>query len=321
MSQDDRPDDNADRRSTSVYLEQDATPAKRPTNTPTLPDHPPPQNSRLLKLLDDVLGRCDNVACIAVGGQKRVLSADHPDFGAVVIKYGEYGVATRLDRITREVQLLRDIDSRYYPTQHDFLIDPVHREFLVIEERLDAVDLTAASVRFNTDEQILTLLRHLVCGLSVVWERNVVHRDIKPANILITSTNEPRIIDLGIARFLDEASLTHPLALQGPATPIYAAPEQLQNRKVMINHRTDFFLLGVLILELMLGFHPFDPRRVGNSNTLVENLLAGVYVKPEASREPHLVHFVDNVLDVKPYRRFRTVAALMAHLRLDSRTC
>ena len=274
-----------------------------------------------MNLLDDVLGRCGDVAFLAEGGQKKVLSADHPDFGSVVIKYGEYRYSTSLDRITREVKLLRDIDSKYYPTHYEFLIEPIRREFLVIEERLDAVDLSTASARFDTDDKILTLLRHLVCALSVVWERNVVHRDIKPANVLITPTDEPRIIDLGIARFLDDDSLTQPHALQGPATPFYAAPEQLQNRKAMINHRTDFFLLGLLILELMLGFHPFDPQRVGNSDTLVENLVSGTYVRPERSRDERLVGFVESVLHVMPYRRFRTVAALMTHLQLDPKTC
>jgi len=274
-----------------------------------------------MSLLDDVLQRCDNISFLAQGGQKRVLSADHRDFGAVVIKYGEYRFTTSLDRIAREVRLLRDIDSKYYPKHHEFLIEPIRREFLVIEERLDAVDLTAASARFTSDQQVLALLRHLVCGLSVVWARNVVHRDLKPANVLITPANEPRIIDFGIARFLDDASLTRTLALQGPGTPFYAAPEQLKNRKMMINHRTDFFLLGLLILELMLGFHPFDPQRVGNANTLVENLASGTYVHPDASHDEQLVHFIENVLSVQPYRRFRTVAALMAHLQLDPEAC
>ena len=177
-----------------------------------------------MNLLEDVVGRCENVAFLAEGGQKRVLSADHPDFGAVVIKHGEYRFSTSLDRISREVELLRTIDSKYYPTHYDFRIERSRREFLVIEERLDAVDLAAAGARFDTDEQILILLRHLVCGLSVVWERNVVHRDIKPANVLITAANEPRIIDLGIARFLNDASLTLTHALQGPATAIYVDP-------------------------------------------------------------------------------------------------
>ncbi len=71
----------------------------------------------------------------------------------------------------------------------------------------------------------------------------------------------------------------------------------------------------------MLGFHPFDPQRVGNSNTLVENLASGTYVHPDASHDEHLVHFVENVLSVQPYRRFRTVAAVMAHLQLDPEAC
>ena len=305
---------------TGAQCDRSASP-RRPFGISAPSDHLPTFRTGAMNLLDDVLGRCERVTFLADGGQKRVLSADHPNFGGVVIKHGEYRYASSLDRIAREVQLLREIDSKYYPTQYEFLIEPVRREFLVIEERLDAIELTAARARFSTDEQILALLRHLVCGLSVVWERNVVHRDIKPANVLITSTDEPRIIDLGIARFLDHDSLTRPQALRGPATPSYAAPEQLQNRKAMINHRTDFFLLGLLTLELMHGFHPFDPQRVGNSNTLVENLESGIYVQPDQSRDERLVYFVENVLDVKPYRRYRTVAALMAHLQLDPETC
>jgi serine/threonine protein kinase len=212
-----------------------------------------------MTLLDDIVDRFSDVISLAQGGQKKVLAAVHPEFGPVVIKYGEYRYVTSLERISREVALLRELDSRYYPKQYEFLIEPVRREFLIVEERLDAVELTQVKDRFVSDAQILRLLNHLICALSLIWQRNVVHRDIKPANILITAKDEPRIIDLGIARFLDDTSLTASAAGRGPATLIYAAPEQLLNKKSMINVRTDFFLLGLLVLELMLGFHPFDP--------------------------------------------------------------
>ena len=184
-----------------------------------------------MALLDDTVRRCIDVVSLAEGGQKKVLAASHPDFGPVVIKYGSYRYATNLERITREVALLRELDSPYYPKHYEFLIEPVRREFLVIEERLTAVELTHVNDHFRSDEQIVGLLLHLIRALSVIWRRNVVHRDIKPANILITAEDEPRIIDLGIARFLDDASLTASLADHGPATPIYAAPEQLLNKK------------------------------------------------------------------------------------------
>ena len=206
-----------------------------------------------MNLLDDIVQRCSDVVPLAQGGQKRVLAALHPDFGDVVIKYGNYRYATSLERITREVTLLRELDSRYYPKHYEFLIEPVRREFLVIEERLDAIELTHAKNRFTSDSQILGLLAHLICALDEIWRRNVVHRDIKPSNVLITTENEPRIIDLGIARFLDDISLTASIAACGPATPIYAAPEQLVNRKAMINIRTDFFLLGLEGMGIVLG--------------------------------------------------------------------
>lgn len=274
-----------------------------------------------MSLLNDTLARCQDVVSLAQGGQKKVLAATHPEFGSVVIKHGEYRYATTLERITREVQLLRDVESPYYPRQYEFLIEPVRREFLVIEERLDAVELADARGRFSTDSTIRRLLERLVCALDILWTRNVVHRDLKPANILITSEGEPRIIDLGIARFLDDESLTATLAGRGPATPIYAAPEQLLNRKAMINHRTDFFLLGILTLELMHGFHPYDPQHVGNQASLIDNLMNETYVPPDPLRDKILVGFVNRVLHSQPFKRFRTVEAVMDHLQMDRNSC
>lgn len=274
-----------------------------------------------MKLLDELVETCSDIVSLAEGGQKKVLSAIHPEFGPVVIKVGEYRFTTSLERIIREVDLLREIESRYYPKNFEFLIDPYRREFLIVEELLEASELRNVKNRFRTDSQIRDLLSQLLCALDVIWQRNVVHRDIKPANILITGDNEPRIIDLGIARFLDDTSLTATIAGRGPGTVIYAAPEQLQNMKSMINVRTDFFLLGLLMLELMHGFHPFDPTHVGNQNSLVENILAGLYVKPDQDRDTQLVYFIEKALETKPFKRFRTVEAAMSCLDLERQLC
>lgn len=274
-----------------------------------------------MKLLDDVLPLCTDVRPLAEGGQKLVYSAVHRDYGPVVIKVGEYRHATTLERITREVQLLRELESKFYPRHLEFLIEPVRREFLVVEERLDAIELSQAKARFQDDQAILRLLRQLVCGLDVIWQRNVVHRDIKPANILITESDEPRIIDLGIARFLDDTSLTASIAGSGPGTRIYAAPEQLLNKKAMIGVRTDFFLLGLLTLELVNGAHPFDPVNVGNAASLIDNILAGEYVPPPADRDPIITGFIENTLNPQPYNRFRTADDVLSYLNIERTAC
>lgn len=89
----------------------------------------------------------------------------------------------------------------------------------------------------------------------------------------------------------------------------------------MIGVRTDFFLLGILVLELMHGFHPYDPTKVGTAGSLIDNLMNGDYVPPDLARDPVLVTFVTRALQTQPFKRFRTVEALMNHFALERGTC
>ena len=79
------------------------------------------------------------------------------------------------------------------------------------------------------------LLREVACqaaqGLAAIHAAKVVHRDIKPENILITDTNEIRLMDLGVAA-LQEATtmLTREGAFAGSL--LYAAPEQFRSEPV-----------------------------------------------------------------------------------------
>lgn len=221
-----------------------------------------------------------------------------------------------MERITREVQLLKSLDSEYFPKNYEFLVDPAQREFLIAEEFLDCQTLADARSSFDTEPKIIELLRHLAMGMKLVWDKRVVHRDLKPANILVTASLIPRIIDFGIARFLEESSLTATAAMRGPATLAYASPEQLSNRKTVIDMRSDFFNLGIICLDLRLGFHPFDPHRLGNNLSIPENILKGKYVSPSSvtSTSPKFESLTKRLLEREPYLRFRNHAVLLEFL-------
>jgi serine/threonine protein kinase len=97
-----------------------------------------------------------------------------------------------------------------------------------------------------------------IAALEYLRSMSLVHRDIKPENVMFRADGvTPVMVDFGLVRDLADDSLTQTWALQGPGTPFYAAPEQLQNRKELIDWRTDQFSLGVVLGVCGFGRHPF----------------------------------------------------------------
>ncbi len=261
------------------------------------------EEANLHKLVDEFT----DLEEIAHGGQKVVYKGTHERFGLCVYKSGSFYNHSTLERIKREVKLLDQINSPFFPKIYDFQIDDLNNQFSIIEEWIDSKILSKCSESFDNEIKIITLLMKLLDGLELIWNMNIVHRDLKPNNILIKPNLEPVIIDFGIARFLEDESLTQTLNPKGPCTPSYAAPEQLQNKKDLIDQRTDFFSLGIVINELHLGFHPFDPKRVGNNNSIVENILDNNYVKPDliSGLTPYFYQLITKLLMPLPYQRFK----------------
>jgi Flp pilus assembly protein TadD len=93
-------------------------------------------------------------------------------------------------------------------------------------------------------------------ALEHAHQLGIVHRDIKPANLLIdysplTTQHSPRlwITDFGLAHCQSQAGLTMTGDLVG--TLRYMSPEQALAKRVLVDHRTDIFSLGVTLYELL----------------------------------------------------------------------
>ncbi|NJP92419.1 protein kinase [Nonomuraea sp. FMUSA5-5] len=88
-------------------------------------------------------------------------------------------------------------------------------------------------------------------ALAAVHQAGVVHRDFKPGNVIIGATG-PRVIDFGIARELDPATLTSSTQI---GTPAYMAPEQVMGRGV--GPAADLFAWAGTMVFASCGRAPF----------------------------------------------------------------
>jgi len=118
-------------------------------------------------------------------------------------------------------------------------------------------------------ERFLRLALQISDGLDAVHSRGIVHRDIKPTNIFITTAEQAKILDFGLAitiytsvmnqcyRRGDGARLglsTGPGSVLG--TPAYMSPEHLLGKT--LDCRTDLFSLGIVFYEMLTGERPFE---------------------------------------------------------------
>jgi serine/threonine protein kinase len=102
-------------------------------------------------------------------------------------------------------------------------------------------------------EDILRIGAQVAAGLAAAHERDLIHRDIKPANILLDKSGNVRLTDFGLARAVDDTSLTQTGVIAG--TPQYMAPEQA--RGTALDHRADLFSLGSVLYAMCTGRAPF----------------------------------------------------------------
>jgi len=103
--------------------------------------------------------------------------------------------------------------------------------------------------------QLARMVAAVAEGLEHAHAQGIIHRDIKPQNLLYASDGALHITDFGLARLLDEPSVTVTGEMLG--TPAYMSPEQVRARRDRIDHRTDIYSLGVTLYELLTGRRPF----------------------------------------------------------------
>lgn len=218
-------------------------------------------------------------------------------------------------RFTRERMALARLTHPAIARQLDGGITPNGLPYIALElvdgERLlDYARSARLAVRAR-----LALMIDVCRAVEAAHRALIVHRDLKPSNVLVTREGHVKLVDFGIAKFLDEeadSTRTGHHAL----TPAYAAPEQFARGQ--ITTATDVYALGVLLGELLVGL------RLSGDTTSTPSALITVDMEAALPAPPRILRRLmrgdlDNVvlkaIAPEPERRYPSAAELAADLR------
>jgi serine/threonine protein kinase len=161
-----------------------------------------------------------------------------------------------------------------------------------------------------TFDEIGFYLDQISSALDYAHERGIVHRDVKPTNLLMRPNGQLVLMDFGLAKLLENASVGTKTGVMG--TVAYMAPEQLFG---FVSTATDIYMLGLILYQMLAGKLPFT----GNTDEIIAAHVrlapASLAGKPTMrSVSPLIVQALDQVvtkaLAKTPADRYQTCQAL-----------
>jgi serine/threonine protein kinase/Flp pilus assembly protein TadD len=157
----------------------------------------------------------------------------------------------------------------------------------------------------------LGITSQIAAGLSAIQKQKLVHRDIKPSNIMVhldgSKIESVKIIDLGLAKPINEPSAAGSVPGSFAGTPQYASPEQFSGLGTDI--RSDLYSLGVTLWQMLSGEVPFK----GSSSELFYQHQHALLPVARLTLLPQpAVTLLEVLLEKDPAKRFQSPDDLIA---------
>ncbi len=202
-------------------------------------------------------------------------------------------------------------------------------------ELIDGPTLAAACQgRPQPARSAAAIVEILARAIDCAHRHGIIHRDLKPANVLLQPTGAParrgldglddprdqagsslssaswtpKVVDFGLARRLDDLSLTQHGRILG--TPSYMAPEQVDGRGRRPGPAVDVYSLGAILYELLTGRPPFLAGSIESTLALVasEDPIPPRRLRPDVPRDLETIAL--KCMEKSPSRRYAYAADL-----------
>ena len=155
-------------------------------------------------------------------------------------------------------------------------------------------------------------------AVQYAHDNNIYHRDIKPGNIMVSRDGMTvRIMDFGIAKFMDAENFKNTFANTQLGTPFYMSPEQVKGSPY--TRLSDIYSLGVTLFEMVTGKCPY--QAITNLFEL-QNKIVNEPLPPTGRYYPHVSPGMQNAItratEKKPEKRFHSCIEFKTFLLSDA---
>jgi len=157
------------------------------------------------------------------------------------------------ERFIREIKLHARLHHPNITSLHSAV--KFQDQILMIMEYVEGVSVMEMIKGGPIDSgRAVNIICQVLAALDYSHRHRVLHRDVKPENIIVDPHGVAKLTDFGIAKSDASENLTETGGLVGSFS--YMSPEQI--RSLTPDERSDVYLVGVTLYEMVTGVLPYD---------------------------------------------------------------
>lgn len=179
-------------------------------------------------------------------------------------------------------------------------------------------------IRERTLEENLDIFMKFSDAVAYAHSRGVINRDLKPENVVVGDYGEVIVLDWGLAITTEKFEKRRSVLVDfrgGAGTPVYMAPELLDEDLSRVGPQSDIYLLGAILFEILEGYPPHLLHRIWPL-THPEEQFDAVYqavmyneIEEDVVHRGELMQIARKAMSTEPADRYSSVEAMQNAVR------